>query len=183
MDSIVYYMNDRAGYISESIPFKALKLCRDAGIRDMIKPGDKVAIKVHMGEYATPFNLRPHWVKAIVEEVQRLGGEPARVDCNTVVASDYCARAVEKDHLKVASDHGFNTETMCCPIVIGDGAFGFDDVEVPVPHGVLLKHSYIGKRLLDYDKCIVISHFKGHSQGVYGGALKNVGIGMGSKHG
>ena len=51
MDSIVYYMNDRAGYISESIPFKALKLCRDAGIRDMIKPGDKVAIKVHTVSY------------------------------------------------------------------------------------------------------------------------------------
>lgn len=183
MPSNVYYLNDRAGFISESVPFKALKLCRDAGIREMIKPGDKVAIKVHMGEYATPFNLRPHWVKAIVEEVQRLGGEPAIVDCSTVVSSDYAARAVEADHLKVASDHGFNEQTMGCPIVIADGAFGFDDVEVPVPNGVLLKHSYIGKKLLDFDKCIVVTHFKGHSQGVYGGALKNVGIGMGSKHG
>jgi uncharacterized Fe-S center protein len=183
MASNVYYLNDRAGFISESIPFKAVKLCRDAGIESWIQKGDKVAIKVHMGEYATPFNLRPHWVKAIVDEVKRLGGEPAIVDCSTVVASDYCARAVEVDHLKVASDHGFNMETMGCPIVIADGAYGFDDVEVEVPNGVLMKHTYIGKKLLDFDKCIVVTHFKGHSQGVYGGAIKNIGIGMGSKHG
>ena len=183
MASKVYYMNDRAGYLSESIPFKALKLCRDIGIDQLVKPGYKVAIKTHMGEYGNAFNLRPQWVKVIVDEVKRLGGFPTVLDCNTIATGVAGARAIEADHLKTASAHGFNEATLGCPVIIADGAYGFDDVEVPVPHGVYMKHTWMGKRLTEFDACIVVSHFKGHAQGVYGGAIKNIGIGMGSKHG
>lgn len=183
MPSQVFYMNDRASYLAESIPFKAVKLCRDCGIETLINKGDKVAIKVHMGEYGNAFNLRPHWVSVIVDEVKRLGGAPYVLDCNTIATGVYGPRAVESDHLANSSRHGFNEATLGCPVIIGDGEYGFDDVKVEVPHGVYLKHTWMGKRLADFDKCIVVTHFKGHAQGVYGGAIKNLGIGMGSKHG
>ena len=181
--SKVFYMNDRASGLRESTPFKALKLCRDIGIESFIKPGDKVAIKTHMGEYGNSLNLRPQWISVITDEVKRLGGFPTVLDCNTVPTGNYSGRANEAEHLRVASSHGFNEETLGCPVIIADGEYGLDDVKVEVPHGVFLKHTWMGKRLTEFDKCIVISHFKGHSQGVYGGAIKNCGIGMGSKHG
>lgn len=183
MASKVYYMNDRASCLAESTPFKALKLCCDIGMEKIIKPGYKVAIKLHMGEYGNSLNLRPQWVSVIVKEVKRLGGEPYVIDETTVTTGDYSGRATAADHLRVASSHGFNEETLGCPVIIGDGDYGLDDVEVEVPHGVFLKHVWMGKRLTEFDACIVISHFKGHSQGVYGGAIKNCGIGMGSKRG
>lgn len=183
MASKVYFMNDRANSLQESTPFKAVKLLRDAGIETLFKKGDIVGIKVHMGEYGNSLNLRPHWVKAIVEEVQRLGGNPVIVDCNTITFGDYTSRGIKSDHLRSVSRHGFNEETLGCPIWICDGDYGFDDIRVEVPHGVYLKHSFMGKKLLALDAVIVVSHFKGHPMGVYGGAMKNVGIGMGSKRG
>ena len=179
----VYYMNDRASGLRESTPMKALKLCRDIGIENFIKPGDKVCFKVHMGEWGNSLNLRPHWLKVLIEEVKRLGGIPTVMDCNTVPTGNYSGRADKATHLRVASGHGFNEETLGCPVDIADGDFGLDDVMVKVPHGVYLDHTWMGKKYDEFDKFIVVSHFKGHSQGVYGGAIKNMGIGMGSKHG
>lgn len=183
MPSKVYFMNDRANSLQESTPFKAVKLLRDAGLETLFKKGDTVGIKVHMGEYGNSLNLRPHWIVSIVEEVKRLGGNPVIVDCNTITFGDYTSRGCKSDHLRSVSRHGFNEETIGCPIWICDGDYGFDDVQVEVPNGVYLKHSFMGKKLLELDAVIVVSHFKGHPMGVYGGALKNIGIGMGSKRG
>jgi uncharacterized Fe-S center protein len=183
MPSKVYFMNDRANSLQESTPFKAVKVLRDAGLETHFKKGDTVGIKIHMGEYGNSLNLRPQWVGAIVEEVKRLGGKPVIVDCNTIVFSDYSSRTFTDDHLRSVSRHGFNEETLGCPIWICDGENGFDDVQVEVPNGVYLKHSFMGKKLLELDSVIVLTHFKGHPMGVYGGALKNVGIGMGSHRG
>lgn len=93
------------------------------------------------------------------------------------------SRAVESVHRQTAARHGFVEETMGCPIWIGDGEYGFDDVSVGIPHGVYMTHSYMGKKAQDLDALIVVSHFKGHLLGVFGGAIKNVGIGLGSKRG
>lgn len=183
MPSKVYFMNDRANSLQESTPFKAVKVLRDAGLENHFKKGDIVGIKIHMGEYGNSLNLRPQWVGAIVEEVKRLGGKPVIVDCNTILFSDYSSRAIKSDHLRSVSRHGFNEETMGCPIWICDGDYGFDDVKVEIPNGVYLKHTFMGKKLLELDAVIVVTHFKGHPMGVYGGALKNVGIGMGSTRG
>lgn len=183
MASQVFFMNDRASSLAESTPFKALKLVRDIGLDKIVKPGYKVAIKMHMGEYGNSLNLRPQWVSVIVDEIKRLGGYPYVVDDTTVTTGDYSGRATAEDHLRVASSHGFNEATLGCPVLICDGDFGLEDVEVEVPHGVFLKKAYMGKKFMDFDSCVVISHFKGHSQGVYGGAIKNMGIGMGSKRG
>lgn len=183
MPSKVYFLNDRANSLQESTPFKAVKVLRDAGLESLFKPGDRVGIKMHMGEFGNSLNLRPQWIGAIVEEVKRLGGKPVVVDCNTIVFSDYGSRVITKDHLRSVSRHGFNEETLGCPIWICDGDNGFDDVQVEVPKGVYLKHSFMGKKLLELDAVIAVTHFKGHPMGVYGGAIKNIGIGMGSKRG
>jgi uncharacterized Fe-S center protein len=83
----------------------------------------------------------------------------------------------------VAAAHGFCEQTMGCPVEIVDGDYGTEDVKVEIPNGVVMKYVYMAKGILDFDKVIVVSHFKGHMQGVYGAALKNVGIGMASAHG
>lgn len=183
MPSKVYFLNDRAGSQQDSIMFKAVKVLRDAGLKDMIKPGDKVGIKVHLGEWGNSLNLRPHWVSAIADEVKRLGGEPAIVETNTAVFFTDIGRSLKEDHLKTAAAHGFTEETMGCPIVICDGEYGDEDVKVECPKGVYMKYSYMGKGFTDFDKIIVVSHFKGHGMGVFGGGMKNVGIGMSSARG
>ncbi|MGX8701897.1 DUF362 domain-containing protein [Caproiciproducens sp.] len=183
MASKVYYLNDRASGLPDSIPFKGVRVLRDAGLESMIKPGDKVGIKVHLGEWGNALNLRPHWVSAIADEVKRLGGKPAVVETNVAVYGEALGRCTTEDHLKTAAVHGFTEETMGCPIVICDGDYGVDDVQVPVPNGVYMKYSFIGKGFLDFDKIIVVTHFKGHPMGVFGGSMKNVGIGMSSARG
>jgi uncharacterized Fe-S center protein len=179
----VYFLDDRAERLGESIQNKAVKVLRDAGLESMIKKGDKVGIKCHMGEWGNSLNLRPHWIGRIVAEVKRLGGEPVVFDTCTATYGNTASRASKADYLRTAAAHGFCEQTMGCPVVIADGDHGIDDVKIDVPHGVILKYVYMATGILDFDKVIVVSHFKGHIQGVYGAALKNVGIGMASARG
>ncbi len=183
MASDVFFMNDRANALQESIKNKAVKVFRDAGLGELFKPGDRVGVKIHMGEYGNSLNLRPHWVHSIVDEIQKLGGKPVIVDCNTIIFNEYTSRAIESDHRRTAARHGFTEETMGCPIWICDGEYGFDDVKVDIPHGVFLKFTYMGKKFQELDAMIAVTHFKGHPMGVFGGAMKNIGIGCGSKRG
>ncbi|MCL1804019.1 MAG: DUF362 domain-containing protein [Eubacteriaceae bacterium] len=183
MPSKVYFLDDKAAGPADSSPFKAVQVLRDAGLKDMIKPGCKVAIKTHFGEWGATMNLRPHNVSAIVDEVKRLGGLPEVVETCTAPYLEVPTRARASDHLRVAAAHGFTEETMGCPIRILDGEYGIEDVRVDVPKGVYLKYVHMAQGLLDYDVVIVVSHFKGHGMGVFGGALKNVGIGLVSGRG
>ena len=170
MASKVYFMDDRANNAGESTPFKAVKLLRDAGIKDLFKPGDTVGIKIHTGDYGNSLNLRPHWVKAIVEEVQRLGGYPVIVETNTNINGFGNARVDTLTHKRTASRHGFNEETMGCPVWLPDGVMDIEGVECPVPHGVYLNKTFVSSQMMRLDAVIVVSHFKGHPQGVFGGA-------------
>ena len=181
MASEVFYMNDRAASLPESIKFKAVKVFRDAGLGELVSPGDTVGIKIHFGEYGNSMNLRPQYVRSIVEEIKRLGGKPVVVDCTTIIFGENTSRATAGDMLETGRRHGLTEETLGCPIWICDGEYGMDDVKVEVPHGVYLKHSFSGSKLQDLEAMIAVSHFKGHPLGVFGGALKNIGIGCGSK--
>jgi uncharacterized Fe-S center protein len=183
MASEVFYMNDRANALQESIKFKAVKVFRDAGLGELFSPGDWVGIKIHFGEHGCSLSLRPQYVRSIADEIKRLGGKPVVVDCTTIVFTEYSSRATASDMLRTGARHGLTEEVLECPIWICDGEYGFDDVKVDVPNGVFLKHSFMGKKLLDLGAMIVLTHFKGHPMGVFGGALKNVGIGCGSKRG
>ncbi len=183
MASKVYYMSDRASHGGESTPFKAVKLLRDAGIKDLFKPGDTVGIKVHTGSYGNSANLRPHWIVSIVEEVKRLGGKPVIVETNFNLNGFGGDRQDTEQHRKVINRHGYNEQTMGCPIYLADSPLETHDVKCEIPHGVYLNHTFTPERMLKLDAVIVVSHFKGHLQGTFGGAIKNVGIGMASCRG
>ncbi len=183
MPSKVYFMDDHAGSLPESTPIKAVKLLRDAGLRDMVKKGDTVGIKIHTGNFGNSLNLRPHWIVAIVDEVKRLGGYPVIVETNTGINGFGSPRADSIVHKTVASRHGFNEETMGCPIWLPDGVMDLEGVKCEVPHGVFLNYTYVSTQMTRLDKIIVVSHFKGHNEGTIGGAIKNIGIGMASGHG
>ncbi len=183
MGSKVYFMDDRYKGLSSSIPAKAMQLFDHAGLGDCFQRGDSVAIKCHMGEWFNTGYLRPILVRVIVDKVKELGGRPFVTDTTTAPYYFYGSRSTADLYLETATRNGFTAETMGCPIVISDGMYGTDDVRVEIPDGLLLKEGYLARGVADADALIVLSHFKGHGSGVYGGSIKNLAIGCSSKRG
>ncbi|GAB4333355.1 MAG: DUF362 domain-containing protein [Candidatus Abyssubacteria bacterium] len=183
MPSKVYYMDDRAKAIQDSLVAKMLTVFEAAGLQNTISPGDVVAIKLHMGEYNNTAYLRPVYVRALVDKVKELGGEPMVVDTTTLPYTPFAHRATALDHLNTIERNGFTSATVGCPIVIGDGYLGSDDVRIDLPEGFILKEQYVAMAIAQADAMIALTHFKGHPMGVYGGAIKNIGVGCASKRG
>lgn len=129
----------------------------------------KVCVKLSFGESGNPNHLAPGLIAPLVQ-----GLNATLVECNTAYQS---SRRHSSDHLKTAEEHGF---TAIAPIDIMDNN---GETALPVKGGKHLNLAYIGKNWLDYDFTIVLSHFKGHPSGGYGGALKNMAIGMQSSGG
>ena len=159
---------------------KLQKLCRAAGIAGIDFEKKYVAIKMHFGELGNCAYLRPNYVKAVADVIRELGGIPFLTDCNTLYPG---SRANAIDHLTCAEINGFNTITTGCHVLIADGLRGTDDVEVEVPNGEYCKTALVGRALMDADILISLSHFKGHESTGFGGALKNIGMGGGSRAG
>ena len=181
--SKVYFMDDRYTGLTASIPAKAAQLFDHAELNRCFEPGDLVAIKCHMGEWYNSAYLRPILVRVIVDKVKEYGGIPFVTDTTTLPYYFYGARSIAQFHLETAANNGFTQQTMGCPIIISDGSYGTDDVRIDIPDGLLLKEAYLAKGIADADAMIVVSHFKGHGSGVYGGGIKNVAIGCSSKRG
>ena len=129
----------------------------------------KVAVKLSTGEPGGHNFLQPSLIKALVQKVNG-----TIVECNTAYGG---GRADTKSHLKAAADHGF---TAIAPVVIMDAE---GEVELPVEGGKHLKFDIVGKDFLNYDFTIILSHFKGHAMGGFGGAIKNMSIGIASSNG
>ena len=183
MKSKVYFMDDRYTGAQTSIPAKAMQLFDHATLGECFSPGDAVAIKCHMGEWNNSAYLRPILIRVIVDKVKEHGGRPFVTDTTTAPYYYYGGRSTADLHLETAARNGFTPQSMGCPIIISDGLYGTDDVKVDIPDGLLLKEAYLAKGIADADAMIVVSHFKGHGSGVYGGSIKNVAIGCGSKRG
>ncbi len=179
----VYFMDDRSQSIQTSLVAKMLTLFDAAGFDKMIKPGDVVAIKLHMGEFNNTAYLRPVYVAALVEKVRSLGGDPMVVDTTTLPYFPYISRATALDYLKTVARNGFTQGSLGCPIVIADGYIGTDDMKIDLPEGFILKEQYVGTGIALADAMIALTHFKGHPMGTYGGAIKNIGVGCASKRG
>ena len=179
MASKVYFTDFRAKN-GEGLPTKLKKLIRRAGIGSIDFEGKFVAIKMHFGEPGNLAFLRPNYAKAVVDVVTELGGKPFLVDCNTLYPG---RRKNAIEHLYTAAENGFNWITCGCPVIIGDGLKGTDDVEVPVKNGELCKTAYIGRAVMDADIFISLTHFKGHKMTGFGGTIKNIGMGCGSRAG
>jgi uncharacterized Fe-S center protein len=134
-----------------------------------LEANGKVAVKISTGEPGNPHYLSPNLIKDLV---QRVNG--TIVECNTAYGGRRASTAM---HYQVAEDHGF---TAIAPVVILDEK---GDISLPVSGGAHLKENYVGARFTEYDFHVVLSHFKGHAMGGFGGALKNMSIGYGSSKG
>lgn len=176
----VYFTDFRTPYGGDTMPGKLKKLIRKAGIAQLNLEGQFVAIKIHFGELGNVSYLRPNYARAVVDVVKELGGKPFLTDCNTLYPG---SRKNALEHLYCAWENGFTPLTVGCPILIGDGLKGTDDIEVPVQGGEYVKKAKIGRAVMDADVIISLTHFKGHEATGFGGALKNLGMGCGSRAG
>ncbi len=175
----VFYTDFRAK-IGEGLPTKLKRLIKTAGIGDIDMDGKFVAVKMHFGELGNLSFLRPNYARAVVEVVKELGGVPFLTDCNTLYPG---SRKNAIEHLYCAWENGFTPLTVGCPVIIGDGLKGTDDIEVPVEGGEYIKSAKIGRAVMDADVFISLSHFKGHETTGFGGTIKNIGMGCGSRAG
>ena len=154
-------------YFSPAItPEKVLELFKLAG-KEL--PG-KVAVKVHSGEKGNQNFLRPDFWKDVVDYV---GGTV--VECNTAYEG---ARNTTRKHRQLIADHGWS-KTFPVDLLGAEGP----DLELEIPRGKVIHKNYVGKDIAAYDSMLVLSHFKGHPMGGYGGALKQLSIGVASSYG
>lgn len=135
-----------------------------------IKLKGNVAVKLHSGEQGNQNFIKPEFLRAIIEHV---GGTV--VECNTAYGG---ARNSTEKHKKLMKDHGW-TEYFDVDIMDAEGP----DMILPIKNGERIKENYVGKNLENYESMLVLSHFKGHPMGGYGGALKQLSIGIASSAG
>ena len=179
MASKVYFADLRAD-MHENLQQKLTRLMKTAGMGDIDFQDKFVAIKLHFGEPGNLAFLRPNWARTVADFVKERGGKPFLTDCNTLYVG---GRKNALDHMDSAMLNGFNPMTTGCQIIIADGLKGSDEVEVPVAGGEYVKNAKIGRAVMDADVFISLTHFKGHETAGFGGCLKNIGMGCGSRAG
>ncbi len=156
-----------AVYFTKTItPEQVVELYRHTG---KALPG-RVAVKVHSGERGNQNFLKPDFWAPAVNEVQG-----TVVECNTAYEG---ARNVTERHLQLMEEHGWSGR-FPVDILDADGP----DLELPIPNGKVIQSNFVGKHLANYNSMLVLSHFKGHPMGGFGGALKQISIGVASSFG
>ena len=176
--SNVYYTNMRTT-LQENLLQKLERLVKKAGMMDIDFNNKYTAIKIHFGEPGNLAYLRPNYSKVLVDLIKAQNGRVFLTDCNTLYVG---RRKNALDHLDAAYENGYNPFTTGCHMIIADGLKGTDDVLVPID-GEYVKEAKIGRAIMDADIVISLSHFKGHEATGFGGALKNLGMGCGSRAG
>jgi uncharacterized Fe-S center protein len=174
------YFGDMRCKVGDSLLHKLGRLIQKAGIDTIDFDQKFVAIKIHFGEPGNLAFLRPNFAKVVADKVKSLGGRPFLTDCNTLYVGRRNNALV---HLDAAFENGYSPLSTGCQNIIADGLKGVDDVEAPVPGGIYCKTARIGRAIMDADIVISLSHFKGHESAGFGGALKNLGMGSGSRAG
>lgn len=180
MEKSKVYFTDFRTKLGEGLPTKLKKLIKKAGIDQIDMDNKFVAIKMHFGELGNLSYLRPNYAKAVADVVKELGGKPFLTDCNTLYPG---SRKNALEHLECAWENGFTPMSVGCPVIIADGLKGTDDITVPVVGGEYIKEAKIGHAIMDADVFISLTHFKGHEMTGFGGAIKNIGMGCGSRAG
>jgi uncharacterized protein len=152
-------------------------LLERAGLADAVAPGDLVAVKLHFGEAGNTGFVHPVFIREVVAKVREHGGKPFLTDANTLYSGQ---RANGVDHIACAIRNGFSFATVEAPIVIADGIDGQDAVDVPID-GTHFETVRIGAAAVHADALVAVTHVKGHEATGFGGALKNVGMGLGCR--
>lgn len=154
-------------YFSRTItPEKVLELYKMLG---KTLPG-RIAVKLHSGEKGNQNFLGPDFWKPVIDYV-----DGTVVECNTAYAG---ARDTTEKHKKLMEEHGWN-RYFAVDLLDAEGP----DLKLDYPKGKVIKENYVGKNLVNYSSMVVLSHFKGHPMGGYGGALKQLSIGVASSYG
>lgn len=153
-------------FTKEITPESVVKMYETLGVN----LSGKVAVKLHSGEEGNQNYIRPEFVRAIVKKVNG-----TVVECNAAYEG---ARNSTEKHKKLIEDHGW-TKYFDVDIMDAEGP----DVVLEIPNGKILKENFVGKDIEKYDSMLVLSHFKGHPMGGYGGALKQLSIGCASSEG
>lgn len=177
--SKVYFTDFRTRVFNDSLLNKLTRLIEQAGMGNIDFNNKYVAIKIHFGEPGNLAFLRPNYARTVVDFIRARGGKPFLTDCNTLYVG---GRKNALDHMDAAYTNGYSPFSTNCHVIIADGLKGTDDIEVPV-NGEYVKNAKIGRAIMDADIVISLNHFKGHEQAGFGGALKNLGMGCGSRAG
>ena len=177
--SKVYFTTMKTSF-SENLPQKLERLIKTAGIGKIDFTNKYAAIKIHFGEPGNLAYLRPNYAAVVVKVIKELGGKPFLTDCNTLYVG---GRKNALDHMDAAYQNGFSPFSTGCHVMIADGLKGTDEELVPVEGGEYVKEAKIGRAIMDADVFVTLSHFKGHEATGFGGTLKNIGMGCGSRAG
>ncbi|MDO5095382.1 MAG: DUF362 domain-containing protein [Peptostreptococcaceae bacterium] len=171
--SKVYFTDYYSIGKNDNLSVKIKRLCDKAGFGNLIEENNLVAVKLHFGEKGNITYLHPVNVRQVVDKVKEYGGKPFLTDTNTLYSG---SRTNTVDHIQSAIENGFSYSVVGAPIVIADGLYSKNSVDVKVN----LKHYEdvkIGGEIYNADAMVVISHFKGHGMAGFGGVLKNLAMG------
>lgn len=180
MEKSKVYFTDLKTAPSSNLLQKLERLVKTAGIGKIDFNKKFTAIKIHFGEPGNLAYIRSNYAKKIADLVKSLGGIVFLTDSNTLYVG---RRSNAVDHLEAAMENGFNPMAVGCNVIIADGLKGTDYREIPVENGKHCKTAKIGTAIADADIIISMNHFKGHEMTGFGGALKNLGMGSGSRGG
>lgn len=173
MSSKVYFINLRAKGKSSNIPTKLRRLYDKADIKGALSDGDTTAVKLHFGEKGTNAFIHPVFVRQIVDKIKESSVKPFLTDTNTLYTG---SRTNSPDHIQTAIENGFAYAVVNAPIIIADGMYSKNsvDVEVNMKHFDTVK---IAGDIYHANSMIVLSHFKGHGMAGFGGTIKNLAMG------
>lgn len=172
-------MSSKVYFLPPDRKTDVVKALDAAGIKDVVKKDDFVAVKVHFGEKGNLGHVKAKEIKPVVAQLKNIGAIPFLTDANTIYKGE---RADAARHLMIASVHDFHPKFMGAPVVIADGLRGnmFVEVDIGQRH---FKKVKVAEAIYHADSFVVISHFKGHELCGIGGAIKNLGMGCASRQG
>lgn len=180
MEKSKVYFTDMHTTGASNLLQKLESLMKAADFESIDFKGKYVAVKVHFGEPGNLAFLRANYAKVVCDYVKKLGGKPFVTDCNTLYVG---GRKNALDHLDTAYTNGYNPFSTGVHTIIADGLKGTEERLVPVNNGEYVKWAKIGSAIMDADIVISLNHFKGHELTGFGGAIKNLGMGSGSRAG
>jgi uncharacterized Fe-S center protein len=180
MSSTVWYVSVKNSDDISSRRKKLKTLLNESGVLSGIKKDDFTCLKLHFGEERNTGHISPNLVKEVALAVSGRTKNAFLTDTNVLYKNSKRANSV--DHLKTANSHGFSLEKIGIPVIISDGIFGRDYVEIPID-GKHLKRVKIARDVAACDSMIVLTHVTGHMYTGLGGAIKNVGMGCASRKG
>src|SRR4030042_4783631 len=151
---------------ADSMPGKLERMLEAAGMMNYFSPEEWVAVKTHFGSEGAHRIVRPVFLKKVVEALKKIGSRPFITDTVRIKGLDY---------LEIANQNGINHLSVGAPVVLADGLYGHDNIMVKA--GEILGEIAIASLIYDAPAMVVCSHFKGHIQAGYGGAIKTVAMG------